>query len=368
MSMVQIDVSDPTNGPKIFDSLNSRQEPMTIGDLVRNEIFSRVADHQPSDIEQVDEQYWQPFYKKFQQDGKNLFDSYFFPYGLIQDPNWKKSEVYNALREQWRGIRDPQIIIVDLIHYQNAFIDMSCGTNHVGHSKAVAERLKSLWLSDVPTSTYPFLMPLSKAVQDKKLSDQKAIEVLEVIESFLVRRAVCGLEPTGLHAVFKRLWSDCEGKPTKESVGREIRKHKTVVWPKDEQFKDAIRHRPLYGVGITPYLLLEYDKSLGGDQPENIPWIEHVLPTNPAKQWFRVFTVDEHASQKDLLPNLLALSKEMNSGLSNKPYSDKRERYRKDSMFKSARGFADKFADWTPEKIERRGLDLADWAVKRWAV
>jgi hypothetical protein len=42
MSVVQIDIKDPTSGPKIFDSLNSRQEPMTVGDLIRNEIFSRV--------------------------------------------------------------------------------------------------------------------------------------------------------------------------------------------------------------------------------------------------------------------------------------------------------------------------------------
>ena len=76
MSVVQIDISDPTNGPAIFDSLNSRQEPMTIGDLVRNEIFSRVANESSSKIEQIDQHKWQPFYQKFQQNKKNLFDSY----------------------------------------------------------------------------------------------------------------------------------------------------------------------------------------------------------------------------------------------------------------------------------------------------
>ena len=141
MSVVQIDVSDPTNGPKIFDSLNSRQEPMTIGDLVRNEIFSRVASEQPSEIEQIDESYWQPFYKKFQQDGKNLFDSYFFPYGLTQNPNLMKSEVYNALREQWRTVPDPQAIIADLAFYQDAFIDIACGTNLMEHTKPSSENI-----------------------------------------------------------------------------------------------------------------------------------------------------------------------------------------------------------------------------------
>jgi len=151
MSVVQIDVSDPTNGPKIFDSLNSRQEPMTIGDLVRNEIFSRVANEQPSNIEQIDEHYWQPFYKKFQQDGKNLFDLYFFPYGLIQNPNLMKSEVYNALHEQWRSITDPQTIIEDLGRYQDAFIDIACGTNLMVHSKPVSRMFRNLWRSGAPT-------------------------------------------------------------------------------------------------------------------------------------------------------------------------------------------------------------------------
>lgn len=129
MSLVQIDVWDPTNGPKIFDSLNSRQEPMTIGDLVRNEIFSKVADEQPEYIEQIDQQHWQPFYTKFQKSGYNLFDSYFFPYGLIQDSNLKKSEVYSALRDQWHNISDPKEIIGKLASYQDAFLDIILGSN-----------------------------------------------------------------------------------------------------------------------------------------------------------------------------------------------------------------------------------------------
>jgi uncharacterized protein with ParB-like and HNH nuclease domain len=368
MSVVQIDVSDPTNGPKIFDSLNSRQEPMTIGDLVRNEIFSRVASEHPSDIEQLDQDYWQPFYLKFQQDTKNLFDSYFFPYGLIQNPNLMKSEVYTWLRDQWKSITDPQVIIVDLSHYQDAFIDIASGSNLMGHSKAVAKLLVNLWLSKAPSSIYPFLMPLSKAIQEKTIPEEPAIEVLEAVESFLVRRAVYGLEPTGLHAVFKRLWSDCKGKPTQQLVKQEISKHKTVAWPNDEEFKKAILARPLYQSGITQYFLLEYDKSLGGDQPKDIPWIEHVLPESPAKQWFKLFSKEQHLKYKDVLANLIPLSQQMNISLSNKPYADKRDKYKRDSMFKSARDFADKYNDWTPEKLEKRALDMATWAVNRWAV
>ena len=58
----------------------------------------------------------------------------------------------------------------------------------------------------------------------------------------------------------------------------------------------------------------------------------------------------------------------MNTSLANKPYADKRERYREDSMFKSARAFANKFAEWTPDRIDKRSEELAAWAVKRWSV
>lgn len=366
MSVVQIDVWDPTNGPKIFDSLNSRQEPMTIGDLVRNEIFARVADEHPDEIEQIDQNNWQPFYKKFQSEGHNLFDSYFFPYGLIRNPNLKKSEVYGALREDWRHTDDPKVIIDQLRTYQDAFIDIVTGKNTQEHSTPVSQLFRNLYLLGAPSSTYPFLMQLSQKHKEGTVTEPAARETLEIIESFLVRRAVCGHEPTGLHAVFKRLWTDCKDKPERATVEGEIRKHKTVVWPNDDAVKQAISSRPLYGSAITPYLLREYDRSLGGDHPNNIPWIEHVLPETPVKEWYQHFRKEQHEQMKDCLANLIPLSKEMNVGVSNKAYADKKKAYELDSMFKSARQFAQTYEAWTPSAVATRGRLLGDWCVKRW--
>jgi hypothetical protein len=366
MSVVQIDVWDPTNGPKIFDSLNSRQEPMTVGDLVRNEIFSRVADDHPDEIEQVDLHSWQPFYQTFQQNGHNLFDSYFFPYGLIRDPNLRKSEVYGALRDKWAHIEDPKEIIEQLAVYQDAFIDIVTGQNTQQLPTPTASLLENLHFAGVPSSTYPFLMQISQAVTADSIPEKHANESLRVIESFLVRRAVCGQEPTGLHAVFKRLWADCDGKPDGAKVTAAIRRHKTVMWPTDDAFKQAITSRPLYGAAITPYFLREYNRSLGGDQPAAIPWIEHILPVAPAQEWFKVFTKEQHEALRDCLANLIPLSKEMNAGLGNKAYPDKQKKYKDDSMFKSARELAQNYAEWTPGTLGARAHSLAKWAIERW--
>lgn len=366
ISVVQISVSDPTNGPKIFDSLNSRQEPITIGDLVRNEVFSRVANAHPDVIERIDSDHWQPFYKKFEQKGKNLFDAYFFPFGLIKRPSLQKSEVYSSLRTDWDTSKDPEKIIQELAEFQNPFLDLHSGSNLCDHPKSLASAFERLYLTELPSSTYPFLMQLSVAATQASITEPAAIAILEVVESFLVRRATCGHEPTGLHAVFKKLWSDCEKEYTAERVAREISKHRTVAWPGDLEFAEAVATRELFGVTITPYLVGEYDRALLGDRVSIQPWIEHVLPTNPSSEWFSIFSKEQHAALKDRLANLLPLSAEMNRSLSNKLYETKKPVYEADSAFKSTREFAKQYSEWTPQLLEERSSALATWAVARW--
>ena len=101
-------------------------------------------------------------------------------------------------------------------------------------------------------------------------------------------------------------------------------------------------------------------------RPQDVPWLEHVLPVNPDARWFSVFTQEQHEQMRHRLANLLPLSSEMNRGLSNKPYFEKRSRFKEDSMFKSTRQFADAVEEWTPEALSIRSQELSLWAVKRW--
>lgn len=86
-------------------------------------------------------------------------------------------------------------------------------------------------------------------------------------------------------------------------------------------------------------------------------------PENPDPKWFLVFTWEEHQICKDLLANLLPLSSAMNVSLSNKSYSEKKSCYAEDSMFKSTRQFAKKYARWTPQELLGRSEELVAWAI-----
>jgi len=366
VTVVQIDIKDPASGPTIFDSLNSRQEPMTIGDLVRNGIFSKVAEKSPEDIEIVDSLYWQPFYKAFEKDGKNHFDAFFFPYGLTQNPNLRKMEVYNYLTARWQKHSDPTNIVSELSRFQAPFMDVMCGSNTTALATPVAKYVARLHRLGAPTSVLPFLMILLDENRNENVSDAQTIDILRAIENFLVRRAVCGIEPTGLHSVFKRLWSDLGGVHSAISVRKLVGTHRTVSWPDDNEFSNSIKFRQLYGAQITPFLLWAYDTSLQGDTPSNVPWIEHVLPQTLSSAWLTVFSREEHAKRADTLGNLIPVSSKMNRELSNQEYGKKRVAYQNDSMYQSARKLANDYELWTSSDLDRRAESLIEWALLTW--
>jgi uncharacterized protein with ParB-like and HNH nuclease domain len=365
-TFVQIVVEDPASGPDIFDSLNSRQEPMTIGDLVRNDVFNKVAREDFQHATELDQHDWQPFYEKFRtSSGTSLFDGYFFPFGLIANPNLRKTDTYKFLRTEWAD-NNPSQVISSLAEYQDNYLDLATGTNTCNHPKEVSLRISRLRNAKVPTSTYPFLMRLSKAIQNEEVGVEDGAAILDVLDSFLTRRAVCGYEPTGLHAVFKRLWTDSGDAVSSASVRKAISSHKTVVWPGDVEFQEKVKTRPLYGTGIVHYLLFEHNESLGGDAVDITHQVEHVLPLNPKAGEWRSFSSAEHDEFKNVLANLVPISSAMNNELKNRGYFVKRPVYESDSGFKAARDFSKTYEDWTPVNLQARAAYLADWCNQRW--
>ena len=368
MTVVVIEVVDPLSGPKIFDSLNSGQEPMTVGDLVRNDVFARVTDPGPT-VEEVENHHWKPFFHAFGRPAEGHFENYFFPFGLISSPNTKKADIYQLLRRSWADERLDAVGVIEALKaYQPDYLMLR--TNEVldEHPVEVRTAFRRIFELGAPSAIYPFAMRLSRSVRGDTLAASECVSILEVIESFLTRRATVGQEPTGLHAVFKRLWSDAEdaGGVSASSVRLVISGARTVQWPNDEQFAQALRERRLYRVKITRFLLNEMNRCLGGDAPGGFDfWTEHVLPQSPGDGW-GAFSDEQRRVMTDRLANLLPLTSEMNQQLSNSAYEVKRSVYAEDSSYKMTRKFAEENQDWTPSALEARAEALVALGLKRW--
>lgn len=360
LSFVHLKLNDASAATKIFERLNFRGVKVGIVDLVRNEIFASLA-NDPIETQQVFDHVWRPFEAAFQ--GRS--ESFFFPYCLIQDSNTKKSELFTQLRSSWKEL-SPQKMIEHMKPYQQPFMAID-QTGYHSSSVEVSKCLERLVRLKRPSSVYPFVMSMLKAHADSLISESLVVGLLNALESFLVRRAIVGLEPTGLHAVFKGLWMHMK-KHTVAEFKRQISNRPTIQWPSDADVSAAILKRQIAKANICGYLLVEYDRSLKGDNPSSVSTIEHILPQSydEGSEWASLFSKEQHKNMKDLLANVIPLSSPLNSSLQDAPYSTKRMRYQKESMFTTPRNIAGAWTKWNPKSIEQRSKILVDWAISRW--
>lgn len=358
LSFIFISLKDPSSAPRIFENLNNAGVRTTVANLVRNEVFSRVSDD-PERAVRVFQNQWEPFQGRF----GDRFDDFFFPYGLTLDSNVKKATLFEELRKRWSGCKSPEEIIDGLIPAADAFLWVATDSfEPAGEHRQVSEGFLRLRRLGAPSSLNSFLMQLAVAAMEGRTTERDARATLDVIESFLVRRAVCGIEPTGLHAVFKGLWKETAGNAV--MVTKSMRGRTTVPWPENPSFEHNVKKGEVYRRGIANYLMVEYEASLGADIPSNDPEIEHVMPITLKEGWNIPQKI--HERWLHTWANLVAVSPGLNRSLKNESFEKKRARYAKESMYASPRAVAGEFAEWNEAALNRRAEQLASWAVARW--
>ena len=206
LSFVSISLRDPTAAPIIFERLNSRGESITTADLVRNEIFARVASN-PIDAMNMFKNYWEPFQKKYDERTISL-EILLFPYGLALDYNITKAELFQKLRDHWSTIPSTPEVIEDLDKFSSTLFALELGEVDNDIPKDLMKCLSRFNRLRLPTSIYTFVFSCVEAVKQGKQKLGGVVDAFNVIEGFLVRRAVGGIEPTGLHSVFKGMYNE----------------------------------------------------------------------------------------------------------------------------------------------------------------
>lgn len=363
LSFVTISLVDPSAAPKIFERLNARGEKITTADLVRNEIFARVSDD-PTRAQAIFSNRWEPMLNRFSE--KNLqFDKYLFPYGLCVNENATKSDLFKILRSHWSTINNVNSIIDDLMIYQDTFFALECGVSQIRNHPLYVE-LGRLHRMQAPSSVYPFVFKLIDKCHSGLVDITNAKEVLLVIESFLFRRAICGIEPTGLHSVFKGLWSELvsgAGSINREAVSQCIRRRTTIIWPNDDEFERNIMSGELYRRNIKSFALQEFEASCVGETPSDGFEIEHIMPKVLTAGWD--VSEADHKRLVNTWANLTPITREMNPAVGQAVFAEKRRSYR-ESIFATTRLIAGEHDNWGVSQITQRGLMISTWAKQRW--
>jgi len=196
------------------------------------------------------------------------------------------------------------------------------------------------------------------------------LEVLNILESFLIRRSVCVYPSNQLRKILPPIF-DAVGGPGESFVAGVREQLGGKRCPDDKTFADALCTQPLYATakrGTRLRIMLErLEKSFSHKEPADLSsaQIEHVMPQTLTPEWVQELGDDapqHHARLLHTLGNLTLTG--YNPDLSNRPYLVKRELLKK-SHFELNRHF-EQVEHWTPAAIEARARSIAERALKIW--
>jgi uncharacterized protein with ParB-like and HNH nuclease domain len=398
LQVVVIDLDEEDDAQVIFETLNARGEPLLPADLIRNFIFLRAA-RQHESQEALYEEYWKKFDDEFWREEvrqgrlnrprSDLFMQHFLAsrqtvdipikHLFVEYKNWiHKKHPFPTIRDElttlaqqrdaFRRLMEPQ---KDDLLYQ------------------LATFLRSFDISTV----YPLLLFLLGT----NVSDDDWNKISIILESYLVRRAVCNFTTKNYNRIFLTLTRFLqENAPTPENITGHLSglSGESAEWPTDEIFIKAWQTKPAYELlekSRIVYILRRLNDSYFTGKTEQISiesplTIEHIMPQQWTDNWplqdgSKGLTWEELLDSKEgdplvdatrrrdsviqTLGNLTLLTQPLNSAVSNSAWADKKPQLLQSSVLLINQQLH-ACEKWDEETIEFRGKELFERAKSIW--
>ncbi|MCQ2633547.1 DUF262 and DUF1524 domain-containing protein [Helicobacter pylori] len=366
----------------IFESMNSKGIELTQTDLIRNYIVMETEVEKQEDFYN---QYWRAMEEDFKQN-ETLFNRFVRHYLTIKTgeiPNINK--VYEAFKryQQERGI-ETEVLLQDLQKYCGYFCrivfkkeddkDLNKALSFKDLKKALSfkDLKKALsFLVDLEMDVvYPLLLELYSDYKDGVLSDQDFTSIIYLTESYICRRAVCGLGTNSLNKVFpsftKHIQKDEYFKSLKAHFGYLTEKQR---FPNNDEFKKLFITIDFYSFKKKKYFL-ERLENFDTKEPVDTQKcnIEHIMPQTLTPKWEGDLGENFEAIHEKYLHTIGNLTLTgYNSEYSNNSFQEKRDMEKgfKQSPLRLNQSLKD-LESFGEKEIEKRANDLADWALKIW--
>lgn len=392
MKLVVITLGEEDDAQVIFETLNSKGEPLLAMDLVRNNIFYR-AEKEGASAEALYKELWDPFDEDWWRVSapnarpKRPRIDHFLSHVLAAQTGEKISvrELYSEYRAFVSPKGKPRFPEVETeLRLLEGYAPVYRAIE--GHDRETYPDLA--WLGEKLstwqiTTVYPVVFQIAKSEID--MSQRK--ELYSLIYSFIVRRALCGLTAKNLNQVFQSLGAFLISNGVSLGAFKDffaMRTGDSTRFPSDEEFKSGILSQPAYNLApgnrIKDVLWeLELKSRTGFAEKSAKPsglQTEHVLPVMWTEEWpfsdgewVNVWADDPKSMRrnqlKQTLGNLTLITGGLNSSASNNSFSHKKEKFGEHTALFLNKWFS-KHDDWNEQKIEERGNHFATLACDIW--
>jgi len=407
LELVVIELEEGDDPQVIFETLNFGGVPLYPSDLVRNFVFLR-ASQQKADTDALYHQLWldfdtrpaeqehgnsYPFWKQMEKQGRNkrtrldLFLHHYLTYRKENEVNI--GHLFREFRDWWETdrTRSAEVELRELRKHSDVFASFFA-PDTATRLGSFAARLRILDTSTV----YPLLLMLAMG-EHNRIAPFCLDAILVDLESYLVRRAVCGLPIKHYNRFFLSLLQHLRKAESITAEGFRAQllaaQGESTRWPTDAEFERHWIHSDAYQhvvPGAVKMILEAIDGCLRTTKSEQVTiqstmHVEHILPRDWQTHWplptDSSYLIDDQSGETSAdrrnrllhtFGNLTLLTPPLNSAVSNGPFSLKRSEIARNSSMRLNAYFQD-FTDqdpWDEDTIQQRGRVLLQTAKALW--
>ena len=346
----------------IFKSLNSTGVKLGPADLIRNFVFMHVL---PDDQDEFDRGHWGPLEKSYENENgaldDALFSKFFRDFLMMSGRYVSPNDTFETFEERYEATKfEPIELAVSLKKFSHYYDVIRGVTRDV--SGRVEKELVALNALESST-TYPLLLTLFELRAINKISDDDLVETVKSLQSFILRRFICGESSRGYGQIFVRACGIVESNGVSKLLEFLVERG----WPNDAKFKEAFVRFPLYERDYKKYILVRFEQEQQHREQANLDAaeIEHIMPQTLNEAWRNDLGVEADRIHTQWLhcPGNLTLSG-YNQELWNHPFSRKSASYANSNIVITRRLAQN--AAWTEAEIQQRGEWLANLATGIW--
>lgn len=376
LSLVSISLDKDSDNPQmIFESMNSTGKDLSQTDLLRNYL---LMDLTPEKQTRLYKTYWKPMEELFGEDiyknDVNKFDYFIRDFLTLKSDTGHICKINNVYENFKRYYLDNNCekfaVLKDLFTYAKYYACIDLLQENDDELKLYWQEFKKLDSHVV----YPFLLKLYDDYSRQILIKEDFKKILQVVISYLWRRAICEIPTNSLSKTFATLYQAVDKDDYVNSIIKAfVFKSSYKRFSSDYEVREKLQTKDIYHFRLRKYLLeaLEnyYHKEPIDLNTANYT-IEHIMPQNIEHNlsWQQMLGEDwqeVHSLYLHTLGNLTITG--YNAEMSNKSFWEKvnGESGFKHSHLKLSESIA-QCDVWNKKAIQRRTNILTDIILKIW--
>lgn len=381
--IVVIDLEQDDDAQVIFQTLNALGTPLLTADLIKNHLLHAV-EMAGRNAETVYERYWKDidykgaYWRQEVRQGRLTrprIDIFLQHYLALKTGSITEAgqHLYGEFKEF--VARNPAIPAEQHMEMIRRYSDIYHDFDSYPRGSREEEFFYRLEQLDTTTVLPVLLGAFAELERDDELS------IVADLESYLVRRTVCGLTTKAYNRVFADLLAKLAGGITPEGV-REFLLEQSADssrWPSDEEFRRAWLQTPLYTRIVRKRLrmileALEMElrtSKAEGTLLERSLTVEHVMPQSWRANWPIAAgedperLTDECQRLVHTIGNLTLVNGKLNPALSNGSWVQKRGELQRHTGLAMNREIL-QIEDWNEHEIRQRSVALFEVALRLW--